>query len=490
MSNGPIPFDSVLLQDLLSEARMRAIWTEERMVAAWMQVERAIIEVQCELGMVPEWAATRICETLGQNLLPLERVRDHAIRSGHLMVGFLRAFREVCGDAAEHFHLGPTTQDILDTGLALQMVAAADRVREQALQLEALLCGRALQEKDTVMMGRTHEQHALPTTFGLVLAAWASEIRDHIDRLDQSEPRWRIGSVAGGVGAQNAFVELSNQETARELERRVCRRLGLFAPDIQPQGRLDRFAEVVCALASLCGTLARIGLQLRTMERPEVAEIEVTYGDEACSSSTMPNKRNPETIERVEGLAELARGYAQATLSLRMADHRDSTRIPVLYTAVPGAFLLASRALASITSQMESVQANRAVMRANLDHPNVLGQAAAERLMIALYRKTGKKHWAHTRLSECSAISRKSRRPLRLVIEESNDLGAYFSPSELDALFDLATYTGTAAVQAEQAASRIMEKNRAAREARVPVDPPQPTGSPLTQSVIEPERLK
>ena len=120
MSSGPIPFDSILFRDLLSTPRMRAVWMEEKMVAAWMDVERAITEVQCELGMVPAWAAARIVESLQPQAIPLDRVRDHAARSGHLMVGFLRTFREVCGDAAEHFHLGPTTQDILDTGLTLK----------------------------------------------------------------------------------------------------------------------------------------------------------------------------------------------------------------------------------------------------------------------------------------------------------------------------------------------------------------------------------
>ena len=272
--------------------------------------------------------------------------------------------------------------------------------------------------------------------------------------------------VAGGVGAQNAFVELSDHQTARELERRVCQRLGLFAPDSQQQGRFDRFGEVVFILASLCASLARMGLQLRTMERPEVAELGTLYGEEACSSSTMPNKRNPEPAERVQGLADLARGHADTMLSLRTADHRDSTRIPVLYTAVPGAFLLVSRALESIAAHLETMQVNRDVMRANLDHPNVLGQAAAERVMIALYRKTGRKHWAHTRLSECSAISTRTRRPLRQVIEEMADLTAHLSAAELDLLFELSTYTGTAALQVEQAVARIMERSGAAREPR------------------------
>ena len=445
----------LLLGDMFGTPEMQRLWTEEATLGRWMEVERALVEVQAEMGMIPREAAQRIIASLHPDQQFIGRMRFHVQQSGHLMVAFLRAFRDTCGAAAEHFHVGPTTQDIMDTGLVLQMREAARIIRRQTTELQELLCVRALAEKATLMMGRTHEQHALPTTFGFVLASWAAEIHDHLDRMSQAEPRWQLGSVAGGVGCQNAFVELLGVSGARALEQRVCEKLQLGRPTICIHGRIDRLAEPVMVLASLCATLGRIGLQLRTMERPEVSEVESVYGEQACSSSTMPNKRNPEPMEVVEGLAKLVKSHASTMLEIRMADHRDSTRTPVLFAAIPGSYLMTARALQAVHAHLSSLTVRRDIMRANVDHPRVLGQAAAERLMIALYRKTGQRHWAHTRLSECARVSRESGRHLREVVLNEQDLALHFTVEELNELFDLSTYTGTAMDQIEVTVRQI-----------------------------------
>jgi len=452
-----VPFSSLLLGNTVGTPAMRAVWSEQRMVESWMEVERAIVRVQARLGLIPREAADAIDKCLNQNCVPLDLVTRHAERSGHLFVAFLRAFREVCGEAAEHFHVGPTTQDILDSGLVLQMREAEADVQETARALLGLLCRRAIEEKGTAMPGRTHEQHALPTTFGLVLAGWALEIRDGLERMRQAEARWQVGSLAGGVGAQSAFVELAGVEKAFRLQEGVCSELGLALPLAPMHGRIDRFAEAVQNLGLLCATLARIGLHLRTLERPEVAEVSMPYGEEACSSSTMPNKRNPEAIERIDGLARMVQSYGSALPALRMADHRDSTRIPVLYTAVPGAYLMTACALSTLLRHVSELRVERERMLANLNHPAVLGQTAAERLMIRLYRKTGRKQWAHTQLSACARVSREQKRHLREVIEASAALAGHFSPAELDECFDLGTYLGTAPTQAETAATAVLD---------------------------------
>ncbi|MDH3689591.1 MAG: lyase family protein [Gammaproteobacteria bacterium] len=457
---GLIPLHSELLTDTVSTPEMREIWTENNMLHKWMKVERAITEIQAQLGIIPREAAEKIAASLTPKLLTASHVRTEAQRAGHLMVGFLRAFREVCGDAAEHFHVGPTTQDILDTGLALQISDAYLVLLSRLLDLEERLCRLALKHKSTVVMGRTHEQHALPYTFGFVLARWASEVRDHVERFHESEQRWRCGCLSGGVGAQNAFVELSDETTARRLEAEVCRLLGLITPPMDLHPRVDRFTELVTQLALLCSTLGRIGLHLRTMERPEVGEASQTYDKEACSSSTMPHKRNPEAAERVDGLASLVRGFAASMLSVRMADHRDSTRIPVHFTAIPGAFALTDCAVSTIDNCLATLQVNASRMRANLDHPATLGQTASERLMIAIYRKTGRRHWAHTVLAECARLSRESGRHMRAIIEEMPEVGTLFTSAELDALMDLSTYTGTAEWQTTENVERVLTRNR------------------------------
>jgi len=371
------------------------------------------------------------------------------------MVSFLKAFRDVCGLAAKHIHVGATTQDILDTALTLQIGRAHQLTLGQMGDLEETLCARALEHKDTIMMGRTHEQPALPTTLGFILSTWAAEIHDHIERARESERRWRYGVLTGGVGAQNAFVELSDEQTARRLERLFCERLGLPVPLTDLQPRVDRFAEVVTNLAATAGTLGRIGLNLRSWQRPEVLETEIPYGPEEYSSSTMPNKRNPESCEQVEGLAALIRGFAGAMQAIPIADHRDGARIPVEYTAIPLSYMMCARAIETITGNFRGLTVHRERMLQNLVHPATLGQAAGERLMIALYRKTGNKGWAHTVLNECSRISHDENRPYAETVLAHPELRRHFSQAEIGALMDLTTYTGTAASRTEETVAAL-----------------------------------
>jgi len=450
-----IPFSSLILRDIVSTEKMRAIWSEDRLLRSWMQVEKAVTEAQADLGLIPVEAARAIVGSLNPETLTVDRLHAQVQRNRHLMVSFLKSFREVCGPAAEHFHVGPTTQDILDTALILQIKEAHWLIVQQALELEDALCRRALEHRDTIMAGRTHEQPALPTTFGFVLATWATEIRDHIERATESEKRWMLGVLTGGVGAQNAFVELAGLETTRRLEQRFCESLGLGMPLMDLQPRIDRLAEVIVNLAGLSSTLGRIGLNLRSWQRPEVLETEVPFGPEEYSSSTMPNKRNPEACERVEGLASLVRALAQALQGVPVADHRDGVRVPVEYVSIPMSYMMTSCALDAITAAITGLVVNQERMLDNLDSPRSLEQVAGERLMIALYKRTGKRDWAHTVLSECARISHDQGRPYSEVILSDTELGKHFSGEELERLMDLTTYSGTAASRTGEAVASI-----------------------------------
>jgi len=467
----PIPFSSIILRDIVSTEAMRAIWSEDSLLRTWMETEKAFTSAQAELGLIPREAAEQIVAHLNPETLSAARLHEQIERNRHLMVAFLRAFREVCGPAAEHFHVGPTTQDILDTALTLQIREAHRLILRQMLELETVLCERALEHQNTVMMGRTHEQHALPLTLGFVMATWASEIRDHVERATDSEKRWMFGVLTGGVGTQNAFVELAGEETARRLERLFCERLELRVPLTDLQPRIDRFAEIVTNLANLTSSLGRIGLNLRSWQRPEVLETETPFGPEECSSSTMPNKRNPESSERVEGLAALCRALAQAVQGIPVADHRDGVRIPVEYTGIPMTYMMCSRGLETITGNIRGLRVHKDHMLQNLNHPAVLEQAAGERLMIALYKKTGNRNWAHTVLNECSRISHDERRPLSEVVAEHPELGKYLSRQDLSGLMDLTTYTGTAASRTRETVRVLLRRNREDRTRyRFPAD--------------------
>jgi adenylosuccinate lyase len=459
-SDSLVPFGSHLLRDMVGTEEMRQVWTEENTIAGWIQVHRAILEAQAELGLVEASVANAILGKLSPVYLTVERIRAKQEIHVHLMVSFLKAFREMCGPDAEHFYVGPTTQDVLDTALTLQMKQAHDLLLVQARGLEETLCERALEHRDTVLMGRSHQQHTVPTTFGFLLATWATEVADHVDRAEESEKRWQLGNLSGISGAQNAFVELADEKLARRLQEVMCSRLGLGLPVIDLHARIDRFAEVVAQLAGFTSSLGKIAMNLVGMQRSEVAEVEAPYAAEQFSSSTSPNKVNPESSEQVEGLAKLVRGFATAMLEIQVLDNRDATRMPVLMVAIPQSYLMASRAVATMTRTIRGTQVHADAMLRNLSHPNVFGQAAGERIMIALYKKTGKRDWAHTSLHRCARRAREERIPFVDAILADDELGGVFEPGELAALSDLSTYVGTAARQTEEAVQHVRTRRR------------------------------
>jgi len=448
--DGLIPFGSQLFAGMVSTPRMQTVWSEQNTVQKWLDVEAAITRAQMDLDMVPKDAGEQIIAYLTLERFPVEKIVAKKLLHEHLMVSFLKAFREVCGPAAEYFHIGPTTQDILDTGLTLQIREANEQIFQQLLSLEEVLCEQAMRYRDSVMMGRTHQQHALPLTFGFVLAGWANEIRDHIDRAIESRKRHLFGSISGGVGTQSAFVELGGEAMAQTLESNVCRSLDLEVPLSALHTRTDRFAEVVSNLAALCSSLGKMGMNIVSWQRTEVMEAEEASTDQRYGSSTMPNKLNPEPSEQVDGLAKIVRALASAMQGILMHDQRDSTRMPVQIIAMPMSYMMTAKALTTVTDTIRNLVVHEQRMRENLEHPNFQGQAVGERLMIRIYQKTGKRDWAHTVLRECSQICREEGREFRIVVAEHAELGRLFTQEELDEIFDLTTYTGTAARQTDQ----------------------------------------
>jgi adenylosuccinate lyase len=285
-------------------------------------------------------------------------------------------------------------------------------------------------------------------------------MHDHIERARDSERRWLFGNLSGVVGAQNSFVELSDSNTARKLQEMVCAKLGLNVPLTDMSTRTDRFAEITANLAGLCSALGKMGLNIRNWQQTEVMEVEEPYDDKQHSSSTLPNKKNPESSEYIEGLAIVARGLALAMQDTRMPVTRDSTRIPVQYTCIPSTYMLASRALRFATEIISGLIVHKDNMLRNINHPNVLQRAAAERIMIAMYKKTGEKDKAHSLLHKCARQSQRNSLSFREILLSNKDVGKIFSSAELDKLLDLTTYTGTATRQTEETVRAIERKRK------------------------------
>ena len=286
-----------------SRPRMKRVWSDESKYGKWLLIELAACEAWAEEGVIPQDDLVK----LRGATLDVDRVAEEIARTRHDMPAFLRAVSETLGPEARWLHLGLTTSDVWDTTTSLQLVDAADLLSEEIDNLIDALRGRAIEHKDTLMMGRTHGVHAEPITFGLKLAVWFDEMRRHSDRLDRAREGVAFGKLSGPVGT-HATVPPS-------VEARVCQRLGLKpAPASNQVLQRDRHAEFVLTLALIAASLEKFATEIRGLQRTEIAEVSEPFPEGEAGSSSMPHKRNPELSERVCGLARLIRGHGVTAL--------------------------------------------------------------------------------------------------------------------------------------------------------------------------------
>jgi len=446
--------DFVLLQNSYGTPEMRKVWTEENMVQKWLDYEKEIALEMANLGMIPKEAAEDIAAKSTTKHLTPKMIAEFKADAGHLIVSLIKAFAKMAGPSGEHYHVGPTTQDIMLTGITLQMREAYEIIMKQLRQLEQILMDKALKYKKTVMMGRTHAQHAVPITFGFMLGTWAYEIRDHIERMKEIAPRLFRAKLTAAVGTRNTWVYLFGVEKTRRLVKNVCKRVGLDNPPIDIATRTDRLAEIAFELANITSSLAKMGLNIRFMQGTEVSEVEEPWDPKKqYSSSTMPNKRNPEPSEWQEGLAKIARGNALALASITIQNERDATRMGPIMKCLPDNFLLASAALAQAIRIFGKLTVHEDKMRENLYVTK--GIAMSEVVMLKLWQKTGKKVTAHTLVHDISMEAFDKKISLKEALLANKEASKYLTPQEIDELTNPEVYYGDAPQQVEALAEYV-----------------------------------
>ena len=224
------------------------------------------------------------------------------------MMAIVKAISEVCGDSGRWVHYGATSNDILDTATGLQLRQALTLIDKKLRLLLEVLIKRSEETKSLVCIGRTHGQHGVPTTYGLRFAIWASEVGRHIERLEQLRPRVVVGQMTGAVGTQAALGP-----KAMEVQATMMEVLGIGSVDVSNQViSRDRYAEYFMFCANVATTLDKIGIEIRSLQRTEIGEVEEAFGANQVGSSTMPHKRNPIRSEQVCGLARIVRSSGRA----------------------------------------------------------------------------------------------------------------------------------------------------------------------------------
>jgi adenylosuccinate lyase len=310
---------------------MGQLWTDAYKLKTWLDVEIAVCEAQAELGYMP---AEAVEEIKAKAKFDPARVLEIEATVKHDVIAFLTNVNEYVGDAGRYIHLGMTSSDLLDTALALQMVASLDLIMTQTEALIQALRYQAQQHRNTLMIGRSHGIHAEPITFGFKLAGWLAEMLRNRDRLCTTKKSVAVGQVSGAVGTY-ANIE-------PRVEALTCQKLGLQPDTASTQVvSRDRHAEFLNTLALVAASLERFAVEIRNLQRTDVLEVEEFFSKGQKGSSAMPHKRNPIRSERITGMARLVRGYAVAGLeNVALWHERDISHSSVERVALADACIL------------------------------------------------------------------------------------------------------------------------------------------------------
>jgi len=342
---------------------MGGIWTDENKYRCWLRVESAASAVLAEDGVIPAAAAEAIAT---KATVSAARVAEIEAEVKHDVIAFTTAVAESLKsqglDAESRWlHYGLTSNDIVDTAQALQVMEASALIKDGIAALLAVLKRRALEFKHTATIGRTHGIHAEPTTFGLKLLNWYAEMERNATRFAAAAEDMRVGKLSGAVGT---FGHLSPKQ-----EEDVCARLGLKPAPVATQViQRDRHAAYIATLAILGSTLDKIAVEVRHLQRTEVREAQEYFSEKQKGSSAMPHKKNPITSEQISGLARVLRGNAQAALEdIPLWHERDISHSSVERVIFPDSTILADYLLAKTTDLIDRLLVYPERMKKNLE---------------------------------------------------------------------------------------------------------------------------
>jgi adenylosuccinate lyase len=409
---------------------MGAIWSDQARFEHMLRVELAVSRAQARRGRVPQDALAAIEARATVDVVrieELERTTDHDV------IAFVSQVAESIGPDGRFLHLGLTSSDIVDTGLALQLRAAGELLVRDVDRLLGVLVARARAEAATVMMGRTHSVHAEPTTFGLKLAGWAFEVDRGRRRLAEAVDEIGTGKLSGPVGTYSHLEPEVEAEVMAELELRVD------SASTQIVQR-DRHAALLTAIAILGGSLERFATEIRNLQHTEIGEVMEPFKAGQKGSSAMPHKRNPILSERIAGLARVLRGYAGTALENQPLWHeRDISHSSAERVILPDATILLDYMLQKVAGLVEGLIVRPERMRENIERG--LGLHASSRVLLALVERAGlSREEAYETVQRASLAAADARRPLRELLALEPGVARSLSLADLDACFDDAAY--------------------------------------------------
>jgi len=436
---------------------MIRIFDEESRLQRMLDVEAALAWAHGEVGNIPRRDAEKIVEMASIKHVKLHRVKEieHEIR--HETTALVRALAEACGTSGAYVHLGATSSDILDTATALQLKEALDLIEKRLNDFEDILSDGADKYKKTMMIGRTHGQHALPITLGFKFAVWMREAARHIERLGDCRARVLVGKMSGAVGTQAGLGPY-----AIKIQELTMKRLGIKPAEISTQIiQRDRYAELICLLAMIASTLDKIAIEIRELQRTEIGEVfEPFEREKYVGSSTMPHKHNPEICERVSGLAKIMRSLVVPSLENIPTWHeRDLTQSSAERFIIPEACILTDYMLVLMIDILRNLQIDEKGMLKNMELTQ--GRIMSEAVMLTLTRRGINRQKAHELIRGLAIKSDVEKQPFKEVLLKNATVREMLSEREIDEALDPRNYLGTVIEQVELAIKKTKNERRA-----------------------------
>lgn len=404
---------------------MGRIWDERNEWQTMLDVEIAACEANAELGRIPKEAVQVIREKAD---FDVDRIHEIDREINHDIIAFLTNVGEYVGDEAKYIHMGLTSTDVKDTALNVQIKEASEILLEDLVKLAEVLKRRAVEFKYTPTIGRTHGVHAEPTTFGLKLLLWYSEIQRNIERMDHAARQMAVGKLSGAVGT---YADIDPY-----VEKYVCEKLGLQREVIATQVvQRDHHAEYITTLGVIAGTLAQIALEVRHLQRTEVREAEEYFSEKQKGSSAMPHKRNPVKSERICGMARLIQGYAlPAFENIPLWHERDISHSSVERVIIPDATTALDYILAQTTDLIDKLLVYPEKMLADLNMTG--GLIYSPRVLLALVAKGAYRDTAY-RWVQRNAMKRwLAGEDFYENLCQDEDVRKYLTEEEIKACFD------------------------------------------------------
>jgi adenylosuccinate lyase len=405
---------------------MGRIWSDQRRYETWLLVETAAAEAMAAAGIVPPDAARDIRE---RGAFDIARIDEIERTTQHDVIAFTTAVAEKVGPSGRWIHFGLTSSDVIDTAQALQMREACDVILADLEQLGDVIRDRAIEHRQTPMIGRTHGVHAEPMTFGLKLALWFAEVDRDRERVRRARATISVGKLSGAVGT---FAHVPPA-----IEADVCRRLGLEPAAVASQViQRDRHAELLAALAITAASLEKFALEIRGLQKTEIGEVEEPFGKGQKGSSAMPHKRNPIGCEQIVGLARLIRGNAHAALeNVALWHERDISHSSVERVILPDSFIALDHMLRRFTRIVRGMAVNLDRMRENLNRSR--GVVFSGTVLLELARKGVSRERAYEWVQRNAMRSFEEQRDFKALLLADADVSRVLTAAEIERAFDL-----------------------------------------------------